>query len=249
MRTAILAERIKATRRGDLLLAALVALLVTMSAAGRPPEKDWELASGYSATILQFSLMNAVVMPLTMAALASRLWDMETKGNGCRLLFTLQSRESVFAAKALRGLAQNAVICLVEGAAFLLVGRAYGYTQPLEIPRLLWLLICTFAVNAMLFFALLLLSVRSGTQVLPLSAGLACSLLSVFTAFMPERMTVFTPWAYYLPLGAMRMDYDRATRITTFEALPLPWGLLAVTVICGVLGYLLSRRAVRSQEV
>lgn len=245
----MLAERLKAARRHDLLLAALAALLVAASAAGSPPEKDWELACGYSAMTLQFSLMNAIVMPLAMAALASRHWDMETRGHGCRLLFTLQSRESLFAAKALRGMAQNAVICLVEGTAFLLVGRAYGYTQPLDVPRLLWLIACTFAVNAMLFFALLLLSVRSGTQVLPLSAGLACSLLGVFTAFMPERLTVFTPWAYYVPLGAMRMDYDRVTRITTFEALPLPVGLLVVAVVCAAACCLFARRAVRGQEV
>lgn len=248
MRAAILAERMKAARRYDLPLAALVALMVALGVSGRP-EADWELASGYSATILQLSLMNAIVMPLAMAALASRLWDMETKGNGCRLLFTLQSRESLFDAKALRGLAQDAVICLVEGAVFVLAGRVWGYTQTLEVPRVLWLMVCTFAVNAMRFFALLYLSVRSGSQVLPLGVGLACSLLSVFTAFIPERLTVLTPWAYDVPLCAMRMHYDSVTRVTTFEPLPLPVGLLALTAACGVLGYALARRAVRRQEV
>lgn len=248
MRAAMLAERIKAAQRHDLLLAALTGLLTALCAAVRP-EEDWQRAVGYSALTVNLSLMNAVVMPLAMAALASRLWDMETRGSGCRLLFTLQSWESLFGAKALRGLVQNVVICLAEGAAFLLAGRVWGYTQTLEIPRVLWLMLCTFVVNAMRFIALLALSVRSGTQVLPLAVGLACSLLSVFTAFMPERLTLLTPWAYDVPLSAMRMHYDRETRITAYEPLAFPAGLLAAAVVCGVLGYVLARRAVRDQEV
>ena len=248
MRAAMLAERIKAARRHDLLLAALTGLLTALCAAVRP-EEDWQRAVGYSALTVNLSLMNAVVMPLAMAALASRLWDMETRGSGCRLLFTLQSWESLFGAKALRGLVQNVVICLAEGAVFLLAGRMWGYTQALEIPRVLWLMLSTFVVNAMRFVALLALSVRSGTQVLPLAVGLACSLLSVFTAFMPERLTLLTPWAYDVPLSAMRMHYDRGTRITAYEPLAFPAGLLAAAAVCGVLGYVLARRAVRDQEV
>ena len=72
MRAAMLAERIKAARRHDLLLAALTGLLTALCAAVRP-EEDWQRAVGYSAMTVNLSLMNAVVMPLAMAALASRL--------------------------------------------------------------------------------------------------------------------------------------------------------------------------------
>lgn len=36
-------------------------------------------------------------MPLAMAILASRLWDVEVKGCTAKLLYTLQSRRSLFA--------------------------------------------------------------------------------------------------------------------------------------------------------
>lgn len=248
MKTAIYVERIKAKRRGDLLLAVGVGLLTALSAGGRP-QSEWQFAEGYSAMTLNLALMNAVVMPLTMAAVASRLWDVETKGNGCRLLYTLQSRESLFAAKALWGMGLNVVLCLTEGAVFLLAGRLWGFTQALDALRALWLLGSTFAVNALLFFALLFLSVRSGTQVAPLAVGLGGSLLGVFTAYMPERIAYCLPWAYYVPMAAMRMHYDKAERIGTFEPLPLPVGLLAVTVLCAAAAYALAWRAVRRQEV
>ena len=48
MRAAMLAERIKAARRHDLLLAALTGLLTALCAAVRP-EEDWQRAVGYSA--------------------------------------------------------------------------------------------------------------------------------------------------------------------------------------------------------
>ncbi len=55
-------------------------------------------------------------MPLAMAILASRLWDVEVKGCTPKLLYTLQSRRSLFAAKAALGLAEIFLIVTLEAA-------------------------------------------------------------------------------------------------------------------------------------
>ena len=76
-------------------IAAGAALLVVASCARSGGDSPQWKAVGYFTLLTNLSLMNAAVMPLTMAVLASRMWDVETKGNGCRLLYTLQSRESL----------------------------------------------------------------------------------------------------------------------------------------------------------
>lgn len=249
MRAALRAE-VRKLKRGVWIAAGAALLVVASCARSGGDSPQWK-AVGYFALLTNLSMMNAVAMPLTMAALASRLWDVETKGNGCRLLYTLQSRESLFAAKALLGMGQNLMLCAAECAGFVALGRLAGYTQALEPARVAWLFVSTFAVNAMLFFAALLLSVLSRTQALPLGAGLIASLTGVFTAFMPEALAGFVPWAYYLPMSALRMHYDREARIAQFEPLPwaMPAALLAMSLLLGALAFGLALRTVRNREV
>ena len=50
-----------------------------------------DLARGYSYTLYQFPLLNVVLVPVMTAVIASRLCDMEIKGNTLKLLCTLQT--------------------------------------------------------------------------------------------------------------------------------------------------------------
>lgn len=243
MLSAIRAERLKARRRHDLLLATGIALSVLLWASNMEMRTEDALASGYDAMLYAIPVMHTTVMPLGMAALASRLWDMETKGRSCRLLFTAQQRGHLFAAKALRLLAQDAWIVLLEGAGFFALGALRGFTRLPAAGQVAWLLLSTFAVNAMLLFLQLLLAVRSDTQLLPLSLGMAGSLLGLFSAFMPPALCFLMPWSYYLPLSNMAMDWDRATRICTF--VPLAPGALPL-LLSAVLAALFAALACRA---
>ena len=55
-----------------------------------------DLARGYSYTLYQFPLLNVVLVPVMTAVIASRLCDMEIKGNTLKLLCTLQKRSSFY---------------------------------------------------------------------------------------------------------------------------------------------------------
>ena len=150
MLSAIRVERIKARRQHDLPLASGIALSVLLWASNMGVRTEDALASGYDALLYAIPVMHTLVMPLGMAALASRLWDMETKGQSCRLLFTAQRRGHLFAAKALRLLALDAWIVLLEGVGFFALGALRGFTHPPAAGQAAWLLLSTFAVNAML---------------------------------------------------------------------------------------------------
>ena len=84
----------KAHRRQDLLLCLLVPVIMVLWVGGLSPSQEDELANGYSALFYSIPVIQAILMPVMMAVLASRLWDMEIKGNMKKLLYTLQSRRS-----------------------------------------------------------------------------------------------------------------------------------------------------------
>ena len=103
------AELQKAHRRHDLALCLFIPGIVVLWVGGLAPADPEELANGYSALLYSLPVIEAILMPVMMAVLASRLWDMEIKGNTAKLLYTLQSRRSLFAGKAVFGVLEVSV--------------------------------------------------------------------------------------------------------------------------------------------
>ena len=77
--------------------------------------KDWELECGGMALLYMFSLLDGVMMPTIMSVLASRLADIEHKGNTYKQLETLRSAGSLYHAKALCGSIIIAVMLIYVG--------------------------------------------------------------------------------------------------------------------------------------
>lgn len=248
MLKAISVERRKARGRLDALLAAAVAWIVLLWTARTGIRQEDVLSKGYSAFFYQLPVMNTVIFPAGMAALAGRLWDIEARGNMAQMLFTVQSRGQIFAGKAVRGLWLVLIACAAEIAGLLLIGRMRGYTEALDRAQLLWLAASTFAVSAMLFFAFLALTARLGSPAPTLAAGLVASLSGLFAAFFPRWLGLCLPWGWYVPLGAMAMGWDRETRLTWFYAVPYDGPLLAVAALTAMLSAAAARRAMGRRE-
>ena len=108
------AELQKAHRRHDLLLCLLVPLIMILWVGGLAPSDPEELANGYSALFYSIPVIEAILMPVLMAVLASRLWEIEVKGSMPKLLYTLQERRSLFAGKAAFGLLEILLVTLLH---------------------------------------------------------------------------------------------------------------------------------------
>ena len=120
------AELQKAHRRHDLLLCLLVPLIMILWVGGLAPSDPEELANGYSALLYSIPVIEAILMPVLMAVLASRLWEIEVKGSMPKFLYTLQERRSLFAGKAAFGLLAILLVTLLETGAAVLLGSVHG---------------------------------------------------------------------------------------------------------------------------
>ena len=69
------AELQKAHHRHDLALCLLIPGIVVLWVGGLAPADPEELANGYSALLYSLPVIEAILMPVMMAVLASRLWD------------------------------------------------------------------------------------------------------------------------------------------------------------------------------
>ena len=248
MRT-LCAELKKSRRRHNTLVAVCISLFVLLWATQTGSTGEGRLEQGYSGLFYAVPVMNTVVMPLGTAVLASRLWDLESKEKSCRILLTLQSREALFLGKTAVALLQILLIGVIESTGILALGKHFGYKELLDWGQVWWLAVSTFAVNTMLFFLWLFLSIRFDNQVPTLAAGMVGSLSGLFAAFMPPLVSYFLPWGYYIPLSTIRMDWNRETRIVRYYTAPYPLWLLILTAAFGALFAALAWEALKHKEV
>lgn len=247
---AFFAEVQKARRRHDLLFCLLVPLLMLLWVGGLRPASPEELANGYSALLYSLPIINTILLPVLAAVLASRLWDMEVKGCTTKLLYTLQTRRSLFAAKALFGFGQLVFITALELFVAAVLGRVHGYTEAFPFGQMCYLAVCTLAVLAMLYFAEFLLMLLWENPLPALCMGIVGALLGVFSAFMPPWVSYFVPWGYFVPLSAYEVaHWDEASRTVTYGTRPFRWGLLAFTLALAAGLFAACGRTIRSKEV
>ena len=244
------AELQKARRRHDLLLCLLLPGIVVLWVGGLSPSSPEELANGYSALLYSIPVIEAILLPVMMAVLASRLWDMEVKGNTAKLLYTLQTRRSLFAGKAVFGTLEVLLTAVLELACVPALGRVHGYTEAFPTGQFVYLFVCTVAVDLMLFFGELLLMLWCGNPLPALCVGIVGALVGLFSAFLPPLVSYFVPFGYYIPLSAYEVaNWDQASRLVTYGTRAHNWGLLAFTILLGIGLFAAAWRKVQTEEV
>ena len=240
----------KARRRHDGLLCLLVPCIIILWVGGLSAESPEELANGYSGMLYSVPVIHCIVLPVLMAVLASRLWDMEKKGNMRKLLYTMQSRRSLFGGKILFGSLEIGLVTLLEIGGLLLTGRLHGYTEALPGWQFIYLAVCTLAVDLMLFFFSFLVVLLARNSLPALCVGIVGALVGLFSAFMPQIVSYFVPWGYFIPLGAYEVaHWEQETRTVTYGARPWNLGLLLFTMVMGTALLLACWRKVQRQEV
>jgi len=250
MLRSLFAELQKAKRRHDLLTCLLIPAAVLVWAGYAAPDDGKAFDIAFHALFYTLPVMNTVLMPIGMAMLASRLWDVEVKGNFPKLLYTLQSRRSLFAAKALLGTGEVLLITALELAGALTLGLWYGYRDFPPAEQLAYYFLCTCVVSLMLFFSELLLTILLANPLPALCTGITGALVGLFSGFMPSVVGYFVPWGYYIPLGSYILAFwDPDTRGATYAIRDFNLPLLLWTAALGVFFFAFTWRAIRQKEV
>ncbi len=176
--------------------------------------KDWELESGWMSLLYSLSLLDGVMLPTVMSVLASRLADIEHKGNTYKQLETLRSAGSLYHAKAVCGLVLIAGMILLQFVLFIALGYRLGYAGSPDVKYYMLSYILKLASNFSLFLLQLALSMLFANQMIPLVAGLGGSMIALLIMFVSRSS--FLPWGGNLSAALVWMDWDEATRICTY---------------------------------
>lgn len=250
MLRSLYAELQKAKRRHDLAACLLIPAAVLVWAGYAAPDGAGDRDIAFHALFYTLPIMNTVLMPVGMAVLASRLWDVEVKGNALKLLYTLQSRRSLFIAKALLGTGEVLLIAALELAGALGLGIYYGYRDFPPACQLAYCLVCTCTVSLMLFFSELLLTILLANPLPALCTGITGALLGLFTGFLPPAVGYFVPWGYYIPLGSyILVSWDPDTRAVLYGTRAFNLLFLLWCAALSAFFFLFTWHTIRQKEV
>lgn len=244
------AERQKGRRRHLLLIPFIFLLFQSLWAFWQLnyalPE---ELNTGYLLLFHHLPMVNTILLPMLAAVTASRLCDMEIKGDTLKLLYTMQRQANLFDCKYLAGLKYLAAFTLAQGLVILGLGAAYHFGEPLKWPMLLEHLAVTFSVSAALLAIQQTLSLLSASQILPLAAGLVGCFLGLFSLFFPAPIARLFIWGYYAAFPTAVMDWERDTRIVHYFEAPFPAAAFFLFLAAVISLYLLCRTITARKEV
>lgn len=211
--------------------------------------KQEELPFGYFSLLYQYPVMNAILVPLMVSVTASRICDMEVKGDTMKILFTLEKRGHFFDCKFLMGMKYLVLFFVGQTALIPLSGKLFSFTQEIPWKHLLLFFISGFSVATALLLLQEILSLFSHNQILPLIVGLAGSFLGLFSLFFPENIMKLVLWGYFAVFSTTGMNWDKTTRISTYYEIPFPVSTFLLFLVFCTAAFLLCRTLIQKKEV
>lgn len=210
-------EFFKCRRRKILLVCAAVLaaeLLWIVSTFLRQDAED--LVQGWMLLLYDLAMVDAIVMPISVATIASRNCELEHKGTTLKLLETMAAPGDLYTAKLAWGALVLAALLMVRWALFMVVGILWQF--PGEVPwgRFGLFTLISWAVSMMVYALQQGLSLRFANQAVALVCGISGSFLGILSLLFPPALTRCIPWGYYGLLSLVGMNWDPDTRFTWF---------------------------------
>lgn len=239
----------------------LTALALTVMAAVFALRGDYEgenhlffMENGYLMYLYQLPMVNAIFFPLLGMVVASRLCDLEHKGDNLKLLCTLAEKGRIFDVKLLYGLGITLFCVCLYWAACLITGALLGFIGPVPWKLELMYLLFTLTPTAVIYVFQHSLSLLVKNQAVALCAGALGEFAGLFLMFLPQlqwlrRCLIWGAYGALQFVGLFGWDKDTRWANAGFELLGYDWLAFALLCLMGLGLYLLGRNLFIRKEL
>ena len=235
-----------------MLIAAFLGIQFMWSMMGLISPNEQQIHWGWMMVLSQMPIINAVLAPTFMAVIASRIADVEHKGSTLKLLYTLQSRTSVYHVKLLLGAGISLLVSIGQAVILVAVGKISHFEGNVPVTRLCIYYGLSFLVTFASYLLQLNLSLKFRNQMVPLAIGILGSFCGLFVMYLYQFKVLqhVVLWTNYVTMAvAMLIEYDQQTRTSQYAWCDVNWyGILSVGIWTAVL-YLWGRSIVKKGEV
>lgn len=182
-----------------------------------------ELSQGYMQCLYHFSVLNTIMMPMIAAITASRVCDLEHKGQTFKLLLTAMPAGALFDAKFICASLHMAVVAAAQTILIIVLGKAAGFTEAFPPGRVFCYMITTTSVTVTILALQQVFSLLFSNQMVPLIIGITGSFGGLFSLFLPAGVQKGVLWSYYGVLTQVVMNWDSETKIADMQYIPVDW--------------------------
>lgn len=210
--------------------------------------KPEDIIVGYPMFFYHLPVMNVILLPPMISVIASRVCDMEVKGDTRKLLYTLQKQGTFFDCKYLNCFRYLLLFFFGQSALLMILGSINRFGG-FRFQDLFLYLLASLTVGSVILVIQQTLSLMSENQLLPLGIGLAGSFLGLFSMFFPVSVAKLVLWGYFAVFSTVGMNWDKDTKIIDFYQIPFPTTTFILFLAFGICIFLICRTIVTQKEV
>lgn len=209
-------------RKMSLMIGIMISFQFLFMMWGTRSMNSHELQQGWKSCLYSFLQINCIIMPLFIAMIASRLSDVEHKGNTFKLLKTIASSEKLFNAKVLCGIIYLSIIVSLQVSIMLVVNHIREFSEAVQMGHLIYYAFTTLVINLVLFIMQLILSLLLTNQMTAFIIAIGGTFLGLYSMLLSEKVTQWIIWGYYALLAPVRMEWDSVKGVAEFYWIPFP---------------------------
>lgn len=208
-----------------------------------------ELAEGWMELLYTLPLLNAMMTPVIAAVVASRIADIEHKGQTLKLLGTILPTGRIFAAKFFCAACYLTAMITVQTSVITTFGVLRGFYGAPPWGRIGQYYLSTLVVTLTILLVQLILSLLIPNQMIGMIVGLIGAFLGLFSLFLPPTVHKFLLWAYYGLLENAAMDWNEQTRVLHYRFVDYDWQSLFILCAAFLVLYMIGHRLFSRKEV
>ncbi len=202
----------KHKRRFNLLLFPLIIVLEIAFIMGNYGGQRGS-ADGWMILFYIIPIINCLFFPVTIAGFASRLMDIEHKGEMLKCLYTFSTPQKIFFTKYLYGAISTLILVAMQCGSFILCCKILDFDSTFPVKYLFIHGITTYITCMTLLSLHLMLAYFYRNQAVSISVGILGSFTAFFSLFLPSTIIQkLLPWESFVTSGFITMDWDRDTR-------------------------------------
>lgn len=175
-----------------------------------------ELAQGWQMLFYNLSAVDAIILPVAAAVIASRNCEIEHMGSTFKLLETMVPPGRLYNIKLAWGALVLAALLVLRSALFLLMGKAFRFPGGVPWGAAAVFTVLSWVVSVMVYMLQQGLSLRFANQAIALVSGIFGGFAGMMSLLFPVMVQRCAPWGYYGLLSLVGMDWEESTRVTTF---------------------------------
>ncbi|MGN0412364.1 MAG: ABC transporter permease [Lachnospiraceae bacterium] len=227
----LLLETKKHKRRYNILIFLGFILLEMLFVYGNYSDEKC-LSDGWMILFYNMPIMNSLFFPVLISTFASRLMDIEHKGDMLKCLYTFTSPETIFATKIIYGLISLYVLVTMQCLSILLLVEILDFPLVFSAKYMLFYGMNTFISCSLLFFLHFILAYFFRNQAVSISIGLIGSFIGLFSAYLPTTaFQKILPWSTFVNSLFIGMDWNPKTREVKWLLLDFNYNSIIYSVL------------------